>query len=336
MDVSILDQTQLIEGESSESEFNQTVALAQYLDELGYTRYWLSEHHSTDALAGSAPEVLASYLLAKTTNIRVGTGGVMLPHYSAYKVAEMFNVMSALAPGRVDLGVGRAPGGYHLSNIALQSGVIAKRNVDQFPQKLNEIAHYFKNLVPEGSVVKGLQTTPKVSQPAVLWLLGSSNDSAKLAAEQGLPYVFAHFINYEPGAMAEAIEMYRRHFKPSATLSNPKVIIAIKTILADTDEQAQMIAKSALHANFYLHRGVLSRLVAPNKALSEIQTDKEWAEIEAIKETYLIGSKLTVAQQLKALQSELAIDEVMTLSPIYDFEARKNSLKLLKAVTDTL
>ncbi|MDN6414129.1 LLM class flavin-dependent oxidoreductase [Staphylococcus gallinarum] len=336
MDVSILDQTQLIEGESSEREFSNTVALAQYLDELGYTRYWLSEHHSTDALAGSAPEVLASYLLAKTANIRVGTGGVMLTHYSSYKVAEMFNVMSALAPGRVDLGVGRAPGGHHLSNIALQSGVIAKRNVDQFPQKLNEIAHYFKNTVPEDSVVKGLQTTPKVMEPAELWLLGSSNDSAKLAAEQGLPYVFAHFINYETGAMEEAITLYREQFQPSAILSEPKVIVAIKTIMAYTNEHAQTLAKSALHAQFYLHRGVLSRLIAPDKALSEVQTAKEWAEIEMIKDTYVIGDKATVTQQLKSLKFDLAIDEVMTLSPIYDFEARKNSLKLLKEVTDTL
>ncbi|MCG7337852.1 LLM class flavin-dependent oxidoreductase [Staphylococcus sp. ACRSN] len=336
MDVSILDQTQLIDGESSETEFNNTVALAQYLDELGYTRYWLSEHHSTDALAGSAPEILASFLLAKTKNIRVGSGGVMLPHYSSYKVSEMFNVMSALAPGRVDLGVGRAPGGHHLSNIALQSGVIAKRNVDQFPQKLDEIAHYFRNKVPEDSVVKGLQTTPKVNQPAVLWLLGTSNDSAKLAAKQGLPYVFAHFINYEAGAMDEAIALYRAQFQPSTTLSHPKVIVAIKTILADTDEYAQALAKSAVHANFYLHRGVLSRLVSPDKALSEVHTKKEWAEVQAIKDTYLIGSKQTVAKQLKELKSKLNIDEVMTLSPIYDFESRKYSLKLLKEVTDTM
>lgn len=137
MKVSILDQTQLTDKTNAETEFRNTVELAKYLDELGYTRYWLSEHHSTDALAGSAPEILASYLLGQTQKIKIGTGGVMLPHYSAYKVAEMFQVMSALAPERVDLGVGRAPGGHHLSNFALKGKTMSKPNIDQFPEQID-------------------------------------------------------------------------------------------------------------------------------------------------------------------------------------------------------
>ncbi|WP_339119787.1 MsnO8 family LLM class oxidoreductase, partial [Priestia megaterium] len=148
MKVSVLDQTQLLEDLSAEEVFAQSVELAKHVDELGYHRYWLSEHHSTDALAGSSPEILASHLLAKTNFIKVGTGGVMLPHYSAYKVAENFKVMSALAPGRVDMGLGRAPGGHHLSSIALQ-GERARRNVDIFPEQIDEVLEYLEDRLPD-------------------------------------------------------------------------------------------------------------------------------------------------------------------------------------------
>ncbi|NWK84953.1 LLM class flavin-dependent oxidoreductase [Staphylococcus sp. GSSP0090] len=336
MKVSILDQTQLIEHENAEAEFNRTVELAQYLDEIGYTRYWLSEHHSTDALAGSAPEILASYLLAKTKKLRVGTGGVMLPHYSSYKVAEMFKVLSALAPGRIDLGVGRAPGGHHLSNIALQGEALSKRNLDHFPQQIDEILHYFKNEVPKESKLKGLLTTPNVKQVADFWVLGTSPSSALLAAQKGLPYVFAQFINYQPGGMERAIALYRKNFKPSEVLSEPKVIVTIKTILADTDEAANELAKSALRFNFYLHRGILTRLVSPSNALIEVKTDREKQEIEALKETYLIGSKDTVRKNVQYLKSKLDLDEIMTISPIYHFEDRKYSLKLLKEAIENI
>jgi luciferase family oxidoreductase group 1 len=336
MKVSILDQTQLTAKTNAEEEFRNTVELAKYLDELGYTRYWLSEHHSTDALAGSAPEILASYLLGQTQKIKIGTGGVMLPHYSAFKVAEMFQVMSALAPERVDLGVGRAPGGHHLSNFALKGESISKPNIDRFPEQIDAILSFFKNEVPENSQLKGLLTTPVTTTSADFWVLGTSASSALLATEKGLPYVFAQFINYQPGEMARNIKLYRDNFKPSALLSEPKVIITIKTILAETNEQAHYIAKSALRFNFYLHRGQLTRLVDPDEALADVKSTKEQQEIEALKDTYLIGDKETVRKNVQYLKQQLDIDELMTISPIYDFETRKDSLRLLKEAVEDL
>ncbi|WP_336805199.1 LLM class flavin-dependent oxidoreductase [Bacillus subtilis] len=332
MKVSVLDQTQLLEGISAEEGFAQSVELAKHVDKLGYHRYWLSEHHSTDVLAGSSPEILASYLLANTEKIKVGSGGIMLPHYSSYKVAENFKVMSALASGRVDLGVGRAPGGHHLSTMALQGE--RHRNVDIFPEQVDQVLEYLQDKLPDTHQLRGLLATPVIEKKPDLWILGTSNSSALLAAEKGLPYAFAQFINYQPEGMEQAIELYVDNFKPSSYLDSPQVLVTMKIIVADTDEEAEKIAESALRFNFYLHRGHLTRLVEPEKALSHVLNPSDKREIEAVKETYLIGSKETIAQKIKDLTTKLPIDELMAITPIYDFEKRKRSFTLLKeAVT---
>jgi luciferase family oxidoreductase group 1 len=328
MKISVLDQTQLIDGISAEEGFAQSVELAKYVDKLGYHRYWLSEHHSTDALAGSSPEILASYLLAKTVNIKIGTGGVMLPHYSAYKVAENFKVMSALAPGRVDIGVGRAPGGHHLSNIALQGE--KARNVDIFPEQIDQVLEYLADRLPETHPLRGLLATPVIEKKPDLWLLGTSNSSALLAAEKGLPYAFAQFINYQPGGMEQALALYVDNFKPSKYLDKPQVLATIKIIVGDTDEEAEKLAASALRFNYFLHRGKLTRLIDPTFALSTIINPSDKREIETVKETYIIGSKESVAQKIKDLTKKFPIDELMAITPIYDFEKRKRSFELLK------
>jgi len=329
MKVSVLDQTQLLEDISAEEGFAQSVELAKHVDKLGYHRYWLSEHHSTDALAGSSPEILASHLLAKTDRIKVGTGGVMLPHYSAYKVAENFKVMSALAPARVDMGVGRAPGGHHLSSMALQ-GERARRNVDIFPEQIDEVLEYLEDRLPDNHRLRGLQSTPVVEKKPDVWVLGTSNSSALLAAEKGLPYAFAQFINYQAGGMEQALKLYVDNFKPSKYLDKPQALVTMKVIVADTDEEAEKIAETALRFNYYLHRGHLTRLVDPEKALAHVLNPADRREIEAVKETYIIGSKETVAQKVKELTDQLPIDELMAITPIYDFEKRKRSFTLLK------
>ncbi|USK58102.1 LLM class flavin-dependent oxidoreductase [Peribacillus asahii] len=336
MKISILDQTQLLEGISAVEGFAQSVELAKYADKLGYHRYWLSEHHSSDALAGSSPEILASHLLAKTDNIIVGSGGVMLPHYSAYKVAENFKVLSALAPGRVDLGVGRAPGGHHLSNIALQGERSRNRNVDHFPEQIDQVLEYLQDKLPDIHPLRGLETTPAIEKKPDLWVLGTSYSSAHLAAEKGLPYGFAQFINYQPGAMEQAVSLYVNNFKPSRYLDKPKVLVTMKIIVADTDEEAENIAKSALQFNYYLHRGQLTRLVNPEKALSHVINPSEKLEIENVKETYIIGSRETVAKKIKELTNKLPINELMAITPIYEFEKRKRSFKLLKEAVSEL
>ncbi|WP_225049970.1 LLM class flavin-dependent oxidoreductase [Priestia megaterium] len=329
MKVSVLDQTQLLEDISAEEGFAQSVELAKHVDKLGYHRYWLSEHHSTDALAGSSPEILASHLLAKTDRIKVGTGGVMLPHYSPYKVAENFKVMSALAPGRVDMGVGRAPGGHHLSSMALQ-GERARRDVDVFPEQIDEVLEYLEDRLSNNHYLRGLQSTPVIEKKPDVWVLGTSNSSALLAAEKGLPYAFAQFINYQFGGMDQALKLYVDNFKPSQYLDKPQVLVTMKVIVADTDEEADKIAESALRFNFYLHRGQLTRLVDPEKALAHVLNPADKQEIESVKKTYIIGSKETVAQKVKELANKFSIDELMVITPIYDFEKRKHSFTLLK------
>lgn len=332
MEVSILDQTYILEGGSAEESFRETVKLAEYLDEIGYHRYWLSEHHSMDPVAGSSPEILASYLLARTNQMKIGTGGVMLPHYSSYKVAENFKVMGGLAPGRVDLGVGRAPGGHQLSTIALQSERTKHGNIDRFPEQIDEVLEYLEDEIPETHPLQGLIASPIIKEKPPVWVLGTSNSSSYLAAEKGLPYSFAHFINNLPGGMENAIQAYVNNFEPSKYLDEPKVMVSMRIIVADTDEEAHRIAKSSLRMDYNLRRGNIGRLIAPDQAFPEDLNAMDKKEIENLKRTYIIGSKETVAAELKALEDKLPIDEMMALSPIYDFEARKKSFKLLKEV----
>lgn len=256
----------------------------------------------------------------------------MLPHYSAYKVAENFKVMSALTPGRVDIGVGRAPGGHHLSSIALQGERV--RSVDIFPEQIDQVLEYLQDKLPDTHPIKGLKATPVIEKKPDLWILGTSNSSALLAAEKGLPYAFAQFINYQQGGMEQALKLYLDHFKPSKYLNKPQVLVTMKIVVADTDEEAEKIAKSALQFNYYLHRGQLTRLVDPEKALSHILNPSEIREMETVKETYIIGSKETVANKIKELTARLPIDELMAITPIYNFEKRKRSFMLLKEAID--
>jgi luciferase family oxidoreductase group 1 len=226
--------------------------------------------------------------------------------------------------------VGRAPGGHHLSNIALQGERSRNRNVDHFPKQIDQVLEYLQDKIPDTHPIRGLETTPVIEKKPELWVLGTSISSAYLAAEKGLPYAFAQFINYQPGGMEQAIMTYVDNFKPSKYLDKPQVLVTMKIIVGDTDEEAVKIAASALRFNYDLHRGRITRLVEPEKALSHIHNPLELQEIEAIKETYMIGSKETVAKKMKELTYKLPIDELMAISPIYDFEKRKRSFKLLK------
>lgn len=335
MKISILDQTHLLDGMSAEEGFRQTVELAQFADKVGLERFWLSEHHSSAAIVGAAPEILASYLLAGTKQIQIGTGGVMLTHYAPYKVAEQFKVMAALAPGRIALGVGRAPGGAHLSTIALQGGRTLehgwKRDTQGFPRQIDELLEYMQNELPEHHPFSGhLQVSPAVRKKPEVWVLGTSPSSAHIAAEKGLPFAFAQFINHQPGAITEALHVYMEHFKPSGHLVKPQTIAAMRAIVAETDEEAGYLARSALHLNFWQHRGRQGRIVHPEQALHDVRTEKEKQEVDDIKAAYLLGSKETVARQIKELKQSAPVDELMAVSPIYDMEKRKQSYLLLQ------
>lgn len=335
MKLGILDQTHLIEGISPENAFQQTVEMAQFADRFGLERYWVSEHHGSDVIVGSAPEVLASFLLAKTERIKIGTGGVMLTHYAPYKIAEQFKVLSALAPGRVNLGIGRAPGGAHLSTIVLQGGRSLedgwKRDTEGFPHQIDELLEYLGDELPESHPLSGhLHATPLIHDKPELWVLGTSPSSGKIAAEKGLPFAFAQFINYAPGVMEEALHAYAEHFRPSQYCESPHAMMAMKAIVGENDDEAAFLARSALHVNFWQHRSRNEHIINPERALSDVRTEKEIQEIEELKATYLIGSKETVAEQIKDLKSRMPVSELLAVSPIYDIEKRKLSYELLK------
>jgi luciferase family oxidoreductase group 1 len=334
MEVSMLDQTQLAEGQTAEEGFARTVEAARLADKLGYRRFWVSEHHSSDTIAGSSPEILAAHLLAKTETIRVGTGGVMLTHYAPYKVAENFRVMSALAPGRIDLGVGKAPGGTHLPTIALQGGralTDAKpRQKERFPEMVDELIEYLQDQLPESHPMSGyLQASPATAQKPLPWILGTGPASARLAAERGLPYAFARFINAEQDEMQATIRRYRESFRPSAFMEEPYVTIASRAFAADTDDEAEWMAKSAAHVQFGFHRGIQGRLPDPSEALTGSMTEKEKLEVRDILSTYLIGSKETIGRELDELSSS-GVDEFMAITPVFSPESKQRSMAVLK------
>ncbi|MGG1442398.1 LLM class flavin-dependent oxidoreductase [Brevibacillus laterosporus] len=332
MKISVLDQSYVIDGGTPELALEQTTELVQYVDEIGYHRYWVSEHHHSEALAGSSPEVLIAYLAAKTKRIRIGSGGVMLPHYSAYKVAENFNVLSTLAPGRIDVGIGRAPGGMPLSTRALQD--LQARDIDTFPEQVQHLISYIDDRWNGEQPFPGLKATPLPAHKPEVWMLGSSDNSGMVAGQLGLPYAFAHFINSQPGAMDQAIRKYLRVFQASSRLLQPKVFAAMKIIVADTDSEANELALSALHLTHLLYRGRLQPLVSPKTVSAYPYTASEFAEIEAMKRTFLIGSVQTVALKIRELQERYPIEELMAVSPIYDVSARKRSYALLKQAVD--
>ncbi|WP_424237508.1 LLM class flavin-dependent oxidoreductase [Bhargavaea ginsengi] len=339
MQVSILDQTQLAEGQTPEEGFAGTVEATRLAEQIGYRRFWVSEHHSSDTIAGSSPEILAAHLLAKTETIRIGTGGVMLTHYAPYKVAENFRVMSALAPGRVDLGVGKAPGGTHLPTIALQGGralTDAKpRNKERFPEMVGELIEYLEDSLPESHPMSGyLKASPAVIQKPLPWILGTGPTSAQLAAERGLPYAFARFINAERDEMEQTIRLYRENFRPSGFSQAPYTVCAARVFAADTDDEAEWIARSAAHVQFGFHRGIQGHLPDPAEALTGIVTEKEKQEVRDILATYMIGSNKSIGRQMDELSSA-GVDEIMAITPVFSPESKKRSMVVLKTAAQS-
>src|SRR5215470_17882890 len=237
--LSILDQSPVSDTETAAEAFQHTIELATKAEAWGYHRFWVSEHHGSDRVMGSSPEVLIAHLLAKTTRMRVGSGGVMLQHYSPYKVAENFNVLASLAPGRVDLGIGRGPGGLPRSTRALQQEM--GDTLTPFAEKLRELEQFLHNCLEENHPLYGLQASPVPPQPAELFLLGTNTSSAELAARLGMPYVFAQFLNSDAATMGEALATYHKCFAATQHTS-PRAMLALAVIAADTDEEARRYA----------------------------------------------------------------------------------------------
>ncbi|MBP1895971.1 MULTISPECIES: LLM class flavin-dependent oxidoreductase [Paenibacillus] len=323
--ISVLDQSPIYPGETAAEAFAHTVLLAQKSEELGFRRFWVSEHHDSDHVAGSSPEVLISYLLAKTQTIRVGSGGVMLQHYSPYKVAENFNVLAALAPGRVDLGIGRAPGGLPRSTQALQRGVQENASLTD---KIVELRQFVHNTLEEDHPLAGLRAAPLPETAPELYVLGASAGSAEIAAGLGLPYVFSLFINGDESAALEAIRVYRSTFDYSHG-REPEILVALSVIVADSAEEAAELAGSLKLVKIHLASGRTLTLGTREQAEEFGRQAGEPYTIEEQEPFITKGTKETVREQLLRLQQASGVDEIIVTSNIQPFAKRIRSFELL-------
>ncbi|WMT29420.1 LLM class flavin-dependent oxidoreductase [Bacillus aerius] len=322
--LSILDQSLVSENEKAETGIQHTVRLAEAADQLGYHRFWVSEHHNNSQVAGSSPEALAGYLLAKTNHLRIGSGGVMLQHYSPFKVAETFHVLASLAPGRVDLGVGKAPGGLNLSIQALQEDYQASRK--DFSQKLVDLKTYLTEQANELNA----QPIPSVSPD--MFLLGGSIESAEFAAKLGISFVFAYFINGDDALLKEARETFQK-FKTQNT--HQQFLLAITVAVAKDHKQALSYIKQKETVKVSFSDGRKLNVTSLEDAEKLVKgTKKEHYNIHVQKTGYTAGTKETVHRRLTELAETYDINEFITLSPIVDIEARIASITLLKEAFD--
>jgi luciferase family oxidoreductase group 1 len=325
MRLSVLDQSPIAEGDTAARALANTVDLARHAEALGYERYWLAEHHATPALACAAPEVLIAAVAQNTETIRVGSGGVMLPHYSPLKVAEVFSTLAGLHPERIDLGLGRAPGTDPMTMLALQRD---RRHAapDDFPEQLTELLALIEDRVPPDHILarhaKLLPGRPERPDP---WLLGSSPQSAVWAAELGLPYAFADFIN--PGGAAIAAD-YRARFLDSERLPAPRVIACTIAVCAETGEEAERIASSGRMMFSLLRMGRLIPIPPPEKAMAYLAARERPPESEHRRRA-IVGTPDTVREGLEAVAVEYGTSEVMVLTIAHEHEARRRSYELI-------
>jgi luciferase family oxidoreductase group 1 len=332
MRLSVLDQSPISEGASGADALRNTLDLARLTDALGYHRYWVAEHHGGPMLASASPEALIGPIAAATERIRVGSGGVMLPHYSPFKVAETFTVLAALFPGRVDLALGRAPGTDPLTMLALQRD---RRTAapDDFPQQLAELLAYLDDTLPEDHPFARLaKTLPGRPELPVPWLLGSSPQSAIWAAQVGLPYAFADFIN--PGSGAITAE-YRRRFSPARDLPEPLTAVGVWVLCADSDEEAARLAASSRMTLTLLRRGQLIPVPPPEKALAFLASEGKALTGMAPGRRGVVGSPETVKMGLDRVAEEYGADELIVVTITYDHQARRRSYELVAEAMGT-
>jgi luciferase family oxidoreductase group 1 len=328
MKLSVLDQSTAAEGASQHLAIQETLALARHCEALGYHRYWVSEHHNSDSIVGTAPEILMAAIAATTSRIRVGSAGVMLPHYSALKVAEQFRVLEAIAPGRIDLGVGRAPGSDRLTAYALNPYANA---ADEFPRQVQELRAWVSGAPQEdGHPFAAIKAHPLGSTSPELWILGSSDYGAQLAAHFGLPYAFAYFFS-EGRGVEEALSLYRRNYRPSARYPLPQATICVWALAADTEAEARHLLKTREFWRVGFEQGLRKPLVTPEFADAYPYSETERATIEALRRKAIVGTGAIVAVRLRELASRLDLDELVVVTWTHDPAARHRSYELLAA-----
>jgi luciferase family oxidoreductase group 1 len=324
--LSVLDVSPVPSGSTGADALRNTLDLARLADELGYTRYWLAEHHNTELIASSVPEVMIGHVACATKRIKVGSGGVMLPNHAPLKVAETFRTLEALHPGRVDLGIGRAPGTDGLTALALRRSRAAL-TTDDFPKQFEELLAFFSGEFPGDHPFRRITAVPDGVATPDIWLLGSSDTSARIAAELGLGFAFAHHI--KPARAVEVLRIYREQFRPSTYLSEPRSIVAVSVVCAETGEQADELARSADLTFLRFAQGKFVPLPSIAEASNHPYTADEREAIRANRARVFVGSPATVRQQLSHLAEQAGVDEIMVTTMTHEHEARRRSYSLL-------
>jgi luciferase family oxidoreductase group 1 len=323
--LSVLDQSVVSYGQPQGAAIRHTLALAQRCEEWGYGRFWVSEHHNLPSIAGTAPEVLLAAIAARTSRIRLGSAGVMLPHYAPFKVAEQFRVLDALAPGRIDLGLGRAPGSDSRTSQLLNPDRYAS---ERFPQQVQELQAWVSNHgFGRDHPGYGVVAQPTGVTTPSLWILGSSNYGAQLAAHLGLPYAFAYFFSDGVG-VESALEMYRSQFQPSAYLRQPQATICVSALAADTEEQAWYQFQSRARWRLERNRGRVTPLLPPDMAVAGLSAEDAIA-IDAMRPDALAGTADQVADQMRILAARLELDELVVCTWAHDPAVQARSFALL-------
>jgi luciferase family oxidoreductase group 1 len=319
--LSVLDQSVSCAGRDEGHALRDTLELAVHCETLGYARFWVSEHHGLPTIVGSAPEILMAAVAARTTRIRIGSAGVMLPHYSALKVAEQFRVLEALAPGRIDLGVGRAPGADMRTAQLLNPDAYAA--AEKFPQQIRELQAW-----TAGEALHGVVAHPRGPHLPQIWVLGSSDYGAQLAAHFGLPYAFAYFFADGQGC-EQALELYRTLYQPSERHPTPQPTICVWALAADTEAEAQHHALSRERWRIDRMRGALGPLKTPDEIAARGFSDEEMRTVQATRSKALVGTAAQVGAKMRALADSLGLDELVVNTWAHDPAARRRSYALL-------
>jgi luciferase family oxidoreductase group 1 len=322
--LSLLDLSPIILGGTAADALQRSLDLARLAEQLGYRRYWLAEHHNMTGIASAATSVVIGHVAAGTTTIRVGSGGIMLPNHSPLVIAEQFGTLASLFPGRIDLGLGRAPGTDPLTARALRRG--GANTADTFPRDVMELQAFFR----PAAVGQAVQAVPGAGLDVPIWLLGSSLFSAQLAAELGLPFAFAS--HFAPDQLEEALDLYRRDYKPSTVWPKPYAMAAIAVIAAPTDDEAAWLFTSQQQSFINLRRGQPGPLPPPVKNLNDLSSEIERAVAHRALREAVVGSPATVQRGIAAFLERTRIDELMVTGAIYDHAARRRSLELVAGV----
>ena len=329
--LSVLDQSPIRQGGTAAQALRETVELAKVTERLGYRRFWVAEHHNSSQFAGTAPEILIGQVAANTSTIRVGSGGVMLSHYSALKVAEEFRILSAFYPGRIDLGIGRAPGSDPKTAVALAYPKPVA-NLNAFPEQVSDLVGFLTNRLPDNHTFAGIVSQPGVDESDVpdVWLLGSSDFSARLAASLGLPFAFADFFGNAGDIGPQVAELYRSRFQPSEYLREPRLMAAVHVICADTNERAEYVASSMKLMVAHMRMGGrLSALVPPEQAVRDPMLAVANQLIGSFVRHRIEGDQESVRQQLLDVADRYGTKDLIVATNCYSFEDRIHSYELV-------